>query len=185
MVEVNLIPKEYKEKKERIGTVFSKTGGIVLVLLILSLLLYGGLLFYQNKLNENLKDIREETINLDQRRDPETEGIIVDLDKKIEAVKGLFENHVYWSELFAKVEALTLPEVYFSGVNFEFSDNAKLLLGGNALTYTTIARQMLSFQEDSSVEEVGISGISLSSDGGVDFDLEVIFSKDILLNHAQ
>ncbi len=183
MVEVNLIPKEYKEKKERIATIFSKTGGIVLALLILSLLLYGGLLLYQSKLDENLKSIKQEIVNLDQRRDPETEKIIVDLDKKIETIKGLFENHVYWSKLFAKAEALTLPEVYFSGVNFEFSNGIRLLLAGNALTYTTIARQMLSFQEDSSVEGVKVSGISLSSEGGVDFDLEISFSKDILLNH--
>lgn len=184
MVEINLIPKEYKERKEKLAIIFSKTGGIVLGLLILSLLLYGGLLFYQNKLNKNLKSIREETINLDQRRDPETEKIIVDLDKRLGVVQDLFEDHLYWSKIFSKIEELTMPEVYLSGANFEFAgEGAKLLFTANALTYTTIAKQMLSFQEDSLIERVNVSGISLSRDIGVDFNLEIVFSKDILLNY--
>lgn len=184
MVEVNLIPKEYKKRKERLATIFSKTGGVVLVLLILSLLLYGGLLLYQNKLNKNLDSIKKEIEILEQKIDWDKGQAIIDLDKKLGILKDLFEDHLYWSKLFSKIEELTLPEAYFSEAKLIFSgDKVNVGLFGNTLTYTALARQMKSFQEESLVEKVKVSNISLSSEGGIKFDLEVIFSKDILLNH--
>lgn len=182
MVDVNLIPKEYKKRKETLKVIFSKTGGVVLILLILSLLFYSGLLFYQNRLNKNMESIREETALLDEKRDPETEKTIIDLDKNLDIMTQLFEDHLYWSELFTKIEELTLPEVYFSDAKLSFSGNKiNVNFSGNALTYTILARQILSFQEEPFVEEVRVSDISLASEGGLKFNLEIIFNKDILL----
>lgn len=184
MVEVNLIPKEYKRRKEKISTVFSKTGGVVLALFVLSLLLYGGLLLYQSKLKKDLDNIKAEIVILEQKRDPEMEKSIIDLDKKLGVVKELFESHLYWSKLFSKIEESAIPEAYFSKGKVSFlEDKVNVGLSGNTLTYTTLAKQVISFQEDSLVEKVKISGISLANEGGIDFDLEIIFSKDILLNH--
>ena len=60
MPDVNLIPTEYKKKEKGVATIFSKTGGVVLILLILSLLLYCGRFFYHNKLNQELNNIKAE-----------------------------------------------------------------------------------------------------------------------------
>lgn len=182
MVDVNLIPKEYRKRKEKLSAIFSKTGGIALILFILSLLFYGGLLLYQGKLSENLESIKEEVMLLDQKRDPDTEKAIIDSDKRLEVLKELFEEHFYWSKIFSKIEELVVSEAYFSQSKLSFSEEmVDVSFAGNTLTYTTLARQILSFQEESSVEKVKVSGISLSSDGGIDFNLEVVFSKDILL----
>jgi hypothetical protein len=180
MVDINLIPREYREKKEKLKTIFSKTGGVVLILVILSLLFYGGLLLYQNKLKKNLNDIKNETLVLDSKRDLKTEKAMIDLDKKISVLKSLFENHFYWSDLFKKVGELTVPEVYFSNAKFGIlTGGIELAVGGGTTTYTNLARQILSFQEDSSVEEVQVSGIALG-EKGIRFNLIIIFSKDIL-----
>lgn len=184
MVDINLIPKEYRKKKQDILIVFSKTGGAIVILFVLSLLLYGGLLLYQNQAEADLNNIKEEIMNLYQSRDPEIESAIVNLDKKLGIVKELFDNHVYWSKLFNKIEGLTIPEVYFSDAKLNFSsEDVNVVFSGNALSYTVLARQVLSFQDDSLVEEVRVSGISLGTIGGIDFDLSIIFSKNILLNH--
>ncbi len=184
MVDVNLLPAEYKKRKEALKAIFSKTGGVVLVLLILSLLLYGGLLFYKSKINENLENIRDEIVSLDQKRDPEIEKVIIDLDKKLAVLKDLFEDHLYWSKLFDKIEQVTIPQVYFSQSRVNFlEDKIDVVFSGNASGYTNLARQILSFQEESMVESVRVSGISLTTEGGVGFDLSVNFSKEILLNH--
>lgn len=184
MVDVNLLPPEYKKRKEALKAIFSRTGGVVLVLLILSLLLYGGLFFYRGKVSENLKSIKDEIINLDQRRNPEMEKIIIDLDKKLAVLKKLFEDHLYWSKLFDKIEQVVIPRVYFSQSKVDFlEEKIDVIFSGNASNYTSLARQILSFQEEPMVESVKVSGISLATEGGVDFDLLVIFSKEILLSH--
>lgn len=188
MVDVDLIPKEYKRKREEISTIFSKLGGVVLILFILSLLLYGGLLLYQNRVNKNIDTIKEEISILEQEinqtADKETKEGIIALDENLDILKLLFENHLYWSKLFSKIEKLTVPEAYFSEAKISFlEDKVNLIFSGNVLSYTILAKQMISFQEESSVENVKVSGISLSNEGGINFDLEIIFSKDILLNH--
>lgn len=182
MVDINLIPREYKLKREKFSGIVSRTVGAVLALFILSLLVYGGLLFYQNRLNKNLESINQAIENLNIRRDFETEQIMIDLDKKLKVLKEMFENHFYWSNLVAKIEELTVPEVYFSEAQVSLAeDKVDFGFKGNALTYTTLARQIISFQEEPNVESVTVSSITLSADGGIDFNLEVFFSKDILL----
>ena len=182
MVDVNLIPKEYKKKKVEISTIFSKTGGVVLILIVLSLLLYGGLLIYKGKLNKSLDNIRNEIEILNQKKDPELWNAMLDLDEKLGTLKELFENHLYWSQLLTVIEELTITQAYFSDANFTFADDeVNGIFSGNALTYTALARQLLSFQEKSFTEKAKVSNIRLSNEGGVDFDIAVIFSKDILL----
>lgn len=182
MVDVNLIPKGYKKKKLEISTIFSKTGGVILVLIVLSLLLYGGLLIYKGKLNKNLDNVRSEIELLNQKRNPELENAIINLDKKLGILKDLFESHVYWSQLFTAIEELTITQAYFGNARLTFEDDkVNGIFSGNTLTYTALARQLLSFQEKSFTEKAKVSNISLSNEGGVDFDITVVFSKDILL----
>ena len=182
MVDINLVPREYRRRKERFTKLFSKTGGWVLALLILGLLLYGGLLFYENRLNKSLENIDEQITNLDIKRNLEIEQTMIDLDRKLKVLKGMFENHLYWSKLIKKVENLTILEAYFIDGNFTLeAGSLKVNFPGNTLSYTDLARQMVSFQEESAVESVTVSNINLSKEGGISFNFEVIFSKDILL----
>lgn len=182
MVDINLLPKEYRKKKEGLKTIFSKTGGMVLVLLILAFALYGGVLFYKNKLTQNLNIIEEKVTELDQKRDPEMEQIITGLNKQLGTLENLFKEHLYWSRLFGKIEELVVPRVYFSEAKLTLTeDKVNVVLSGNALTYTVLAQQMASFQDESLIKKIEISSISLSTEGGIDFDLAITFSKDALL----
>ena len=182
MVDINLIPREYRERKEGLKGFFSKITIVILLLFFLSLLFYGGLLLYKNKLNKNLESIVSELELLNGKRDPATEQAMVNLDKRIMILKNLFEEHFYYSAVFEKLEELTIPEVYFSSAKAEFSGNSLgISLLGNAPSYTNLARQILSFQEDSLVSKVKVSGIALDDKGGLKFNLLIDFHKDILL----
>ncbi|MFZ5559667.1 MAG: hypothetical protein ACOZAL_02655 [Patescibacteria group bacterium] len=184
MVDINLIPREYREKKEGFKIIFSKATLIILTLIILSLLFYGGLLLYQKNLKNDWNNIKEEIRTLNSKRNPKIEKSMIDLDKKISDLKTLFENHLYWSSLFKKIEELTIPEVYFSQAKFNLSGVAlELNLEGNTSTYTNLARQILSFQEDSFVKRTQVSGISLDEKTGLKFNLSITFSREILLEN--
>lgn len=186
MPDINLVPEEYQKKGISLGAVFSKTGGIVLILLILSLLFYGGLLFYQKKLQTNLNSINQEITNLESKRDKTTEEAILSADKKLNLAEDLFKSHLYWSDLFGNIEKAVVPDVYFSESKLDFA-NEKVDIGltGNAKTYTALAQQMVSFKEDPSVESIAVSKISLSESGGIEFDLAIVFSKSILINKTE
>lgn len=184
MVDINLIPREYRERKLGIKAIFSKTIIIALAVLILGLLFYGGLLFYKKNLNKNLEAVNQEIFELEQERDPKTERAMVDLDKRINILKTLFENHFYWSNLFEKIQELTATQAFFTGAKVDLAeDKAKFSADGGTSTYTNLARQMKAFQDDSLVSSVRVTGISLDEKLGIKFNITVEFLKKILLKN--
>jgi len=186
MVDINLIPREYRERKLGIKAIFSKMTIIALAVLILSLLFYGGLLFYKKNLNKNLEAINQEIFELEQKRDPKTEKAMVDLDKRINILKILFENHIYWSNLFEKLQELTITQAFFTGAQVELAENvAKFSADGGTSTYTNLARQIVAFQEDSSVSSVRVGGITLDEKLGIKFSITVEFLKKTLLKDSE
>jgi hypothetical protein len=182
MAEINLVPIEYRERRERWKKVFSKTTFLILFLVILSLLLYGGTIIYKKKLSTNLESIKQEISLLATKRMPDTEEAIIDLDAKISILKEAFQAHTYWSEVFKKIEALTMQDVYFSDAKFTLEED-KISFQSSAFTdtYTSLAKQMLRFQEEPLTQKVEISGIALSEEGGIEFDLLSVFPSEVLL----
>lgn len=186
MVDINLIPKEYKKRGISLVGILSKTGGIALGLLILSLLVYGGLFFYQKNIQKELNGITQEITNIESKRDSAKEKLIVEADKKLNVVENLFKEHFYWSKLFLKIEELVDINVYFTESKFSFeSEKVNISLSGNARTYTSLAQQMVSLKEDPLVEKVVVSDIALNENGGIKFNLTIAFLKKILLNEAE
>jgi Tfp pilus assembly protein PilN len=185
MVDINLIPREYRERKLGIKAIISKTTIIALAVLILSLFFYGGLLFYKKNLVNNLEVINQEILELEQKRNPKTEKAMVDLDKRINVLKKLFENHLYWSNLFEEIEKLIIPEAYFMGAEIKLSGDAlKFNSSGGTTSYTNLARQILSFQEEPLISSVKVSDIALDEKMGIKFSVSVNFFKKILLENS-
>ena len=92
MTDITLIPKDYKEK---IGakTIFSKIGILAFVLLILSLLAYGGLFFLKKSLGSQLVDLHGQIEELDGQKDEEFEERVISLEKALESLKTILSNH--------------------------------------------------------------------------------------------
>jgi hypothetical protein len=186
MPEINLIPKEYKSKGMGLGNIFSKTGGIVLALLILSLLIFGGLLLYKNKIKTELNDTMQKIAELDSKRNNDSELKIYYADQKLNLVSSLFKNHFYWSKLFTKIQDLTVSEIYFSEFKSAILEGKlEITLSGNADTYTLLARQMVVFKDDPTVEKIDLTKTALSEAGGVNFDFLIIFKNSILLEEIE
>ncbi len=186
MAEINLVPIEYRERKERWKKVFSKTTFFMLFLIILSIGVYLGSIIYGKKLNANLDSIKKEIVSLENKRDPEQEKTIIDLDTKMSILKEIFQKHTYWSLVFKKIEESMMPEVYFSDgkVSFE-GDKVHLQFSANTLSYTSLAKQMVVFQEDPLTQKIEVSNISLSEEGGINFNLSVVFPAKILLANSE
>ena len=181
--EISLIPKDYKgEKRSGLRDILSKVAILAVVLVVLSLLAWGGLSFYNKSLGNRLAEISTQIEEIDEQRNEELEKELKSLDKIFQSLKTVLENHLFWSNFFSKLENLTVPEVYFLdfGANIEQEGFVKLMLSGETSSYTYLARQMKSFSQESMVSEVEASGIGLGPEGGLAFELSINFSKDIL-----
>lgn len=185
MTDINLIPTEYKKKRTGLRAIFSKTVGIILALLILSLLVYGGLLIYKKSLTQDKNNVDQKLSDLESKRDNKLENAIYRADKKLTSVENLFKSHFYWSNVFVKIEQLVVPGVYFKEAKTNIADDGiGLILTGNSNTYTDLAKQMVSFGEDTIVEKVELSDIKPNESGGIEFVLSILVSEPILINQT-
>ena len=182
MADISLIPKEYKAGLS-FKTIFSKIGTFTAVLVLLSLLIYGGLFLYNKSLNVNLEDLQNQAEELNKKRDVDFEKRVILLEKALGNLKIILKNHLYWSNLFSKLGQLTVPQASFSDFRgtIESDGSISLSLKGSVPGYTYLAKQMVSLGQEKSVSNIEVSGINLGTEGGLEFMLNINFLKDILL----
>ena len=96
----------------------------------------------------------------------------------VEAIKLLLNRHIYWSNIFAKLEAITLPEVYYS--NISAAVDGSITMSAVADSYLTVARQYLAYQKyPTEISKVSISGLSGASNGGqINFTVSLFFEPE-------
>ncbi len=183
MPDISLIPKGYTEERRNWKTIFSKIGVLIFALLIISLLIYGGLHFYNQRLNKQLVEFQGQIGELNKQRDKDFEVKVQFLDKALKNLQIVLRGHLYWSNLFSRFETLTVPQVYFSDFSAALADSGSLslVLSGKTAGYTYLAKQMVSFSQEKTVSNINVSAISLSTDGSIEFKLNIDFFKDILL----
>ena len=182
MDNISLIPKDYK-KEGIFKSTSSKIELILVISIILALVLFGGLFFYQKSLSSELEGLQAEAAELEGQRDKEFENKAVPFEKTLKNLKVVLDKHLYWSKLLSEIESLAVPQVSFSNFNgiLESDGLVKLILDGNAMGYTYLAKQLTSFGQEKSVLNIETDNIRLGSEKGIDFEFIIKFAKDTLL----
>ncbi len=185
-VTVNLATKEImKETAKRVGKKSVKTIIVsVIAALAVAALSYGGVLIYgqlQKRTFETvtrpLEDINKEVSALESKAKE-----LIAFQSKLVAIKALFDEHLYWSDVFKDLEDATLPEVSY--INISISPNMSITLNGVASNYTTLGRQLLAFdraKEFVSAAEISSASAVLDSSGqisGVNFSMNLTPQKN-------
>lgn len=184
-VTVNLATKEImKETAKRIEKKSVKTIIIsVIAALAVAVLLYGGVLIYGQIQKRSFEMVAAplENINKEIGALESKSKELIAFQSKLVAIKSLFDEHVYMSEIFAKLEKTTLPEVSY--INISISPNMSVTLNGVTSNYTTLGRQLLAFnraKEFVSAAEISSASAVLDSSGqisGVNFAINLTLQK--------
>ena len=185
-VTVNLATKEImKETAKRIG---KKSVRTVIISLIASLaiaaLSYGGVLIYGQMQKRTftvvtgpLEGLNKEIGALESKSKE-----LIAFQSKLVAIKSLFDEHMYWSDVFKKLEDTTLPEVSY--VNISIAPNMTISVNGVASSYTTLGRQLLAYNREKnfiSNAEISSAAAVLDSSGrigGVNFSMSLTLQKN-------
>ncbi len=141
-------PKE--EKKERL-----LNRGLlgIMAVFVLTLAVYGMLLFLQKKFIKDAKTVREEYGSKLAYFDADDAKEVVDFQNRISVARGLWDGKkgvfkgVNMREALSKIEKLIIPkEVYLSSLRYDEKTNT-ISLVAVANNYNVVAKQILGFKK--------------------------------------
>jgi len=152
---------------------------ISLVIFLVTLAIYGGLVFY----NRSQKAVYQELVDeLQAKKDelrPEILNPIFLLDTRIKNLRSLLSNHTFTSNIFKLLEADTHPRVRFTSFNFN-RDTKKIDMSAEAANYAVIAQQISILERDSLVDKVEFGGLSATANNTIGFRLAIVFKPTLL-----
>ncbi|MBI4117273.1 MAG: hypothetical protein HY451_01120 [Parcubacteria group bacterium] len=176
MPELEFLP----EKTKRIDTGAKMTFGSGSLVLIIVLVLWGGLLFYNRTLENKIKGLDDAFVNFNNARDKAEEVRVDEVKSKLDQSQIFLEEHALWSKGFKKIQQLTLPAVQFQSLAASLPE-LKFEFKATAPNLTSIARQSANFLADESVSDVSINQIKTLTVGRTEFVIKITFDRDKFL----
>ncbi len=153
---------------------------ILLVFGVLALLIAVAVYFYINILSNDLKNqIAEKEGNLaktDEERN--LEEYVNSQQARISNFASLLSAHKKEFNVFMAIEALTHPNVQFLSFNFSI-ESYEVLLAGKAKSFLVLGQQIAILQKETAIKNLDFSGMSINSEGGVNFNLKITLDTAI------
>ncbi len=186
LFDVNLLSGEFADsfvEKNPLQTI--GLGAAVSVLFVL--FVYTGLALYQSQgagsvqYTEQVNTALMQAINTYKTLEDEDQL----LRQKVSIIDALLSEHISWNTFLGKLEAVTIPEVTYT--SFSASVDGTILIGALSTNYTSLARQMAVFQQETPwIDTVTITSAALAQDNtgqsdGVRFDIALTVDKEALL----
>jgi Tfp pilus assembly protein PilN len=185
-LDVNLLSAEYIQAfdKSKPGIVF---GVWVVITALLVGLSYGLLHMYHVRSIDRLVQVEKivEALNftIDSYETLEKEDI--ELRSKISSASQLLDQHLSWYQFLQKLEQATIPETTY--ISMSASTQGSISISAFTNNYTSVARQIVVYQQAPWIKNIGITSASnisgsSNSESGVSFDILLEINKDTLLS---
>ncbi|MFA5360768.1 MAG: hypothetical protein WC320_02260 [Candidatus Paceibacterota bacterium] len=158
--------------------------GLLTFVVIIFLVVLGGY-FALNYWNQNqiskLDLLKSEFQSIRDSFALEDEQAVILFEKKINNLKELLTNHVYFSNVLALLESLTHPNVYYTGLDFALDKNL-IELSGVAKNQVILSEAVSGLVNDSErIKAVVVKNMhSEDKDNKVTFSLSLYLQPNIL-----
>lgn len=200
--DVNLIPAELARYPEvELPKIYANSGSIIFVSILLVVISYLGITWYQNNIAKRIENIQNQIFTLDEEiaKFDQVKLEALEIQAKLKLVKQLLNNHVYWTEFFAMLEKYTIPDVYY--LNFSMAGRDRVVLSAVGKDYTAVATQLVAFEKATDfiknvkIDSAGaeITQIESEEEGvdpenvlaGVRFSITLDFMPDVFLKSVE
>lgn len=148
-------------------------------LLILAVLLCLGLWGARMALDKKSSNLAVQKEELEAERKLDLEEDFTGLKKRIEILKLILNNRKYPSRVFQMLEELTLPQVQFMQLDTDLA-KAEVILIIESSDYTTLAKQVAVFEDDSRIKNIELSEVELKLSGRIGSNLKIGLDQDFL-----
>ncbi|MDP3762947.1 MAG: hypothetical protein Q8Q97_02650 [bacterium] len=180
MAEPSLISKTYPARDtapRRGGVGILMFGGIILF--AASLLTAGGVSLYKSLLTRQIAALTNSLKRLEADFEPPLIQELFKTSQEIQSASVLLAAHRFPSRLFKFLEENTLASARFTDFRFNAGE-AKLVMTGEARSYTALAEQASVFEKNPLVRRLALANLALKENGNISFGMEIIFDPAIL-----
>ncbi len=151
---------------------------VLFTILICSIIIWIGQTYYKKSLQGEFDYLNSLIRETEQRRDKNLEEEIYLAGERLGMLEKIVTPHLYWTKIFERLEDLTVPTVWFSDFRAQNSGDAQL--EGFASSYSSLARQFVSFSQDTTFKEINLSSITTGEAGEIGFTFKLLFEPEIL-----
>ncbi|MDP3784948.1 MAG: hypothetical protein Q8R12_02625 [bacterium] len=169
----SLIPKTYPQQEVRAKRGVGILMFLGIIFFILAFVILAGVFFYKNLLVRQVAGLNNSLKRLEADFEPPLIQELARTSKTLAAGKELLSSHSSVSRLFKFLEDNTVELVRFSNFIFSAKD-LKLIVMGEAKSYTLLAQQASIFEHSPLVKKLSLSNLSLRENGNINFTAEII-----------
>ncbi|MBI2065280.1 MAG: hypothetical protein HYT62_04465 [Candidatus Yanofskybacteria bacterium] len=135
-------------------------------------------------LETQIKNLDEQLFILEQKRDKKAELSVQTTRQQVLVATQLIDDHVYLTKAFSKMESLVKEDVQVKNIAYDLIGN-KISMRAKATSYTVIAHQLASLLSDDSILDVSLGKMTPSSDGIIEFSLDLSYTPSKLLKNKK
>lgn len=159
------------------------------LVLLLMLLAYSWMVWQDSQVNIETRNIAQQLEGI-KKEIAETEKSVVpakELQQQINLLADFLDKHLYWTNFFSLLEKNTVSGVYYNSLAADASGG--ITLSAVADSYTSLARQLTSFEETPELaEKVMISSVAADTGEdrqikGINFDISLTLNKQLFLKN--
>ena len=150
---------------------------------IFEILGYGTLFVFERSLQKQRQTLDQEVTRVDfeiGKIDKERLEA-VSYQKRLGNFKTLLDRHIFWTVVLEELSKYTYKPVSYTSLQADIKEY-KLMVSGFVPSYTDLGKLMLGLKTSSNIEDVKFvsSGQNKSEQGGLSFDMEIIFNPKLL-----
>jgi hypothetical protein len=175
MSTINLVPEGFRQKKEKTS---KKLVIIPIVLAVITGIVCAGLFFYEKTLSDKVSGLDNEIDQINQKISNELDTEVISFQKHLNNLKKMLDDHIYYSNVFGLIEKNTVPTVSFESFNGDVSSR-KVQLEGKAISFSSLAKQVVAFREAEEISRVDFSSASIGTDGGIGLDISLFLKQEM------
>ena len=156
------------------------TGG----LLVLELLLYGGLFWYEGNLEGQIAaaDLAAADVDLEISKTSAERQEATSYQNRLQNLETVLGNHLLWTAFMAELERVSLKSAVYTDILYTPGET-EIFLSGRIPSYTDLAKLLVGLEGSPyfSNPVLESSGIKGAEEGGYAFVMFMTFDPEILL----
>ena len=171
---VGIIPKKPKKTPEWQNFTFY----ISCALLVVVILGYAALFYFEAKASGVLQDLEEKIAQVATKEEKVTEAKVLSTQKKISDFSKLLKSHQQSSNFFTFLEENCHPKVWLTKVELN-PEKAEALVSGKTADFETLDQQLFIFQQHELIQSIDLTNLLIGKKGETEFSLYLYLNPQI------